>query len=105
VYDSKGDKEVSIQLPFLLPHELVEVFIRRGPGKEPLLCQDGMCMETRRHLQRACDELRVPQLLGLGLWLDGVPCNWDRSASLEVVAINFPGLDKVQKFEAATDLH
>ena len=97
VFNSKEDKEVSIKLPFILPHEVVEVLVRRGPGKEALLCQDGMCMESRRHLQQACDELKVAQLLGLGLWLDGVPCNWDRSASLEVVALSLPGLPEESK--------
>jgi len=78
-------------LPFLLPHELIEALVKRV-AMEALLCQDGRCMETRQHLQSACDELRVPQLLGVGLWLDGLPCNWDRSASLEVVAMSLPGL-------------
>ena len=91
VWSSKLQQEVVVPLPFLLPHELIEVLVRRV-SMESLLCQDGMCMETRQHLQSACDELRVPQLLGVGLWLDGVPCNWDRSASLEVVAMSLPGL-------------
>jgi len=32
------------------------------------------------------------ELLGLGLWGDGIPCNWDRTESVEVVALNLPGL-------------
>jgi hypothetical protein len=30
--------------------------------------------------------------LGLGLWIDGVPFNWDRSESIEVVSMSLPGL-------------
>ena len=32
------------------------------------------------------------KLLGCGLWLDGVPCNFDRSRSLQVVSLSLPGL-------------
>ena len=31
-------------------------------------------------------------LAGVGLHGDGVPCNWDRSESVETVSINLPGL-------------
>ena len=30
--------------------------------------------------------------MSLGLWCDGVPCNWDRNKSIETVSLNFPGL-------------
>ena len=30
--------------------------------------------------------------MGVGLWLDGVPCNWDRSESVKCVTLNMPGL-------------
>ena len=29
--------------------------------------------------------------MGLGLWGDGVPCNWDRTESVETFALNLPG--------------
>ena len=78
-----AQQEAVVPLPLLLPHELIEMLL--------LLCQDGTCMETRQHLQNTCDKLRVPEILGSGLWLDGVPCNWDRTASLEV-DMSLPGL-------------
>lgn len=91
VWDIKLQQEIAVTMPLLLPHELMMMLVRRG-SRAALLCQDGMCMETRQHLQRACDELRVPELLGVGLWLDGVPCNWDRTQSIEVVTMSLPGL-------------
>ena len=30
-------------------------------------------------------------MVPLGLWGDGVPCNWDRTESVEVVSLNLPG--------------
>ena len=32
-------------------------------------------------------------LVPIGLWGDGVPCNWDRTESVEVVSMNLPGRD------------
>ena len=45
-------------------------------------------------MQSAAAELNLPpgETVGLGIWIDGVPYNWDRSESLEGVAMNLPGL-------------
>ncbi|CAE7245566.1 unnamed protein product [Symbiodinium sp. CCMP2592] len=41
----------------------------------------------------SCQPARDPAtFLPLGLWNDGVPCNWDRSQSLEVIALSFPSI-------------
>ena len=32
-------------------------------------------------------------MVPIGLWGDGVPCNWDRTESVEVVSMNLPGQD------------
>jgi hypothetical protein len=37
-------------------------------------------------------EFSKDQALAVGLWIDGVPCNWDRTESVECLCINFPGL-------------
>ena len=91
VWNRKRQQEETVDMPFLLPHELLHALLKRG-SKATLLGQEGMCEETRAHMQRACDELRATELLGVGLWLDGVPCNWDRTESLEVVTMSLPGL-------------
>ena len=31
--------------------------------------------------------------MALGIWTDGLPCNWDRTASLVTVTMSFPGLE------------
>jgi len=43
-------------------------------------------------LQKQKDAFQLSSAIAVGLWVDGVPYNWDRSASLEVVSISFPGL-------------
>ena len=30
--------------------------------------------------------------IALSVWMDGTPCNWDRSQSLETICFGFPGL-------------
>ena len=48
---------------------------------------------TKEHLDVVKQELQCDELLGLGLWIDGAPYNWDRSESLEIVSLNLPGLE------------
>eukprot|EP00969_Alexandrium_andersonii_P167660 7412383-Alexandrium_andersonii.AAC.1 len=38
------------------------------------------------------EEFQVPDLLGLGLRGDSMPCNWGRSESVHAFTLNFPGL-------------
>ena len=33
-------------------------------------------------------------LVAMGLWVDGVPVNWDRTESVETFSINFQGIQK-----------
>ena len=46
--------------------------------------------KTKAHLDRCQIEAGCP-LLAMGLWGDGVPVNWDRSESVDTVALNLPG--------------
>ena len=75
----------------LLIHEVVHN-IASWSSKEALLSTDGMEPRTRDHLAAVKEELQIEDLLGLGLWIDGCPYNWDRSESLEVISLNFPGI-------------
>lgn len=79
------------KLDMLLLHEVVDV-VAKWATKEKLFDEAGMEPRTREHLHRVRTELGEPELLGIGLWLDGVPYNWDRSQSVEVISVNFPGL-------------
>ena len=76
---------------FLLPHEYTEVLHRLG-SKARLLDTDSMDPKTLQHLELCQRKCGTSQLLGLGLWGDGVPCNWDRTESVETLALNLPGV-------------
>lgn len=75
---------------FLLPHEFVEVLCRLGE-KTVLLQTGGLDPKSKEHLEMMQTKAGQP-LLALGLWGDGVPCNWDRTESVEVFSLNLPGL-------------
>ena len=77
-------------MAFLLPHELINCLVQHGDLKA-ILCVDGMDPKTLAHL-RSCEEQAGCPLLGVGLWGDEVPCNWDRTESVATFALNLPGL-------------
>ena len=76
-----------------LPHEVVKAILAIS-DKEKLLQRDGLEPRDIEHLQRVAQEFgeNADELLALGFWCDGVPFNWDRSQSVEVLSFNFPGL-------------
>ena len=76
-------------LCFMLPHEYVEALARLG-SKDVLMATDGLDPLSAAHLQK-CEAKASAKLLPLGLWGDGVPCNYDRSESVEVFSLNLPG--------------
>ena len=88
----KPDQVLLRPISTLLIHEVVDS-IASWSDLAALLCTDGMEPRTKRHLNVVKQELQCDELLGLGLWIDGAPYNWDRSESLEIVSLNFPGLE------------
>jgi hypothetical protein len=91
VFDQKLQRDAVVQCPFLLPHEIVWAFAQNNT-KEKLLDQTGMSRNCLQHLLKVQSQWGLPEALAVGLWIDGVPCNWDRSQSLECISMNFPGL-------------
>ena len=80
-------------MPFLLPHDTA-VCLEHGDANF-ILSRD--ILEEDRALLRAHAEAREPArdpatILPLGLWSDGVPCNWDRCQSLESIALTLPSI-------------
>ena len=69
-----------------LIHEVVEEVLRHS-SREKLLSTGGMDPRTREHLEAVRQELQVDELLGIGIWIDGTPYNWDRTESLEVISV------------------
>ena len=73
-----------------LPHEILHA-IQNISVLEKLHETEGMDPLTKAHHQ-SCEQQAGCRLLGLGLWADGTPCNWDRSETVETLCLNFPGL-------------
>jgi hypothetical protein len=90
VWNPKTQAAELAKVSFLLPHEVVEAMCRLG-NREALYQQEGLDATSLAHL-RSCEARRNCPLVGLGLWSDGAPCNWDRSESVEIVSMNLPGL-------------
>jgi hypothetical protein len=78
------------KVSFLLPHEVIAQLVPRG-DLEKLLTQDGLCAPSRQHLHEASAELGLPSAMPIGLWVDGMPCNSDRTESVEAISMYFPG--------------
>ena len=57
-----------------------------------LLSQEGMAAVTKAHMQVVRQELGKAELFCLNLWCHSVPCNFDRSESVDAGTIGFPGL-------------
>ena len=73
-----------------MPHELLAKLYDYGVP-DALRSTEGMDPLTKEHWDHCCAEAGVDDLIGLGIWGDGCPCNWDRTRSLEVLSMNLPG--------------
>ena len=87
LHDPKLQENREVSLPFLLPHEIVGKLFEFGDPtwilSRQVLQEDAELIEK---FSSSCQPARDPAtVLPLGLWNDGVPCNWDRSQSLEVM--------------------
>jgi hypothetical protein len=91
VWDIKTNEKTTVDLPFFLPHELIHSIVHNDSTVD-LLAEAGLCAGAKQHLEFIKGQLGAEHCLALGLWGDGVPCNWDRSESLECVTLSFPGL-------------
>ena len=93
VWDAKTQSVGWRKIPFMLPHELLHALLRKHSNEEVLLEQRGLATQSQTNLAKAAGEmnLEASSIVPLGLWVDGVPCNWDRGQSLECVCMSFPG--------------
>ena len=90
VLDMKKQTQVVQEIAIMLPHEHVETLARLG-NLAVLRQKTGLDPISLSHLEEIEAKLGCP-VLGLGVWGDGVPCNWDRSQSLDCISLNIPGL-------------
>ena len=93
-WDPKAQKIVKDKVPMQLIHEVVAVLLRFG-FKDKLLATDHMDPLTLDHL-RHCESEALCKLLGIGLWGDGAPTQWDRSESIDVISLSLPGIGEFQ---------
>ena len=88
---SKKSKQEELQwIALLLPHEIVEVLCRLG---DPVVLRDADGLDDigARHLADCRASAGDQNMVGIGIWGDGVPCNWDRTESIETISMNLPG--------------
>jgi hypothetical protein len=93
VFDPKTQTTKKMQVPFWLPHEVVGTLFQANGSA--LLQSSVLDRAALRHLQETSAKMacQSSDVLALGLWMDATPFNRDRSKSLEIVSLNFPGLD------------
>ena len=96
VFDSVTQKMVSVPCPLLLPHEIVQCLLANN-DKTALLATGGLSATAKQHLQKMKNQFGASEAMALGLWIDGAPCNWDRTESLECISLSCPGLPPPNK--------
>ena len=89
LHDVRSGLEAPSWVSFGLPHEYVNSLCRHG-DMETIMERSGCDPNTLAHVERAEVAAGVG-LLPLGLWGDGVPCQWDRAESIEAISLNLPG--------------
>ena len=95
VKDPRSQEEGLEWLAFLLPHEYIGLLCKLG-DLDCILEVAGLETLSYEHLLH-CQRHAGSSLLPLGLWGDGVPCNWDRAESVDTFSLNLPGLTSSYK--------
>ena len=88
-WNNKTQKVVEEKVPIQLIHEVVAVLLKHG-NIDKLLATENMDPLTLEHL-RHCELQAGCTLLGIGLWGDGAPTQWDRNETIDVLSISLPG--------------
>ena len=91
VWDKKSQRETLAWIAIMLPHELLAVLISFNSLASLLDCS---CLSagTKANMEKAKDKFEEQHLIAVGLWGDGCPCNWDRTDSIDMWSVNFPGI-------------
>ena len=84
--DPKTNQANKFWVALMLPHELMDLIIDLGQMEAitDLTRADPL---TRAYVEEMRAKLSEPNLIGLGLWGDEVPCFWDRSESITALTI------------------
>ena len=91
VMDRKTQASVVQKVPVLLPHEVLAAMAHSKV--ESLACRANLTSVAKTHLVAAEAAMGAGSpIVSLGLWIDGTPCNWDRSEGVETFAVSLPGV-------------
>ena len=79
-------------IPVLLQHELIASLYKHRKTSTNLFDRAGMDHGDSQHLTSAAGKLGTLDLetVGLGFWLDGIACKWDRTETVEIVTMSLP---------------
>ena len=95
-WDTKKQQQVMSKVSLLLPHEVLhELAVRNDLAT--LIDQGNIGQDSLEHLSSMKALFAKPNAIGVAFWLDGCPCNWDRTESLEVLTMSVPGLHHENK--------
>ncbi len=75
----------------LLPHEILHN-LAEHVGVDVLTCTGGLDGDAHRELHRMKEETNVERPVCVGIWADSTPYNWDRTESVCLWTLDFPGL-------------
>ena len=90
-WNPKTQQAVKENVPMQLIHEVVATLLNYGIA-DKLLAKDRFDPLTLKHLLD-CESMAGCELLGVGLWGDGAPTQWDRGESIDVISLSLPGID------------
>ncbi len=87
-------------VPFLLPHKVLHAIVK-GCDHRNLFGVASMDAGTAAKFQEACRSLGIDEseAVGVSMWIDGVTCKWDRSESMDMLTLSFPGLIGIEKWK------
>ena len=90
-WNKRHSREQKEWVAFGLPHEYYAQLVKYGSlGK--LESTGGLDKVGKEHVQRCLSAMQVDSMIPAGLWADGVPCQWGRDQTVELVCLNLPGL-------------
>ena len=95
-FNPKTGKEDAMSVALFLPHELMASVLLVNDAKNILALQEREFRhraDIKEHLLHFQEQFGVQDVLRLGLWIDGVPFNHDRSQSVECISLNLPALE------------
>ena len=89
-FDPKTESLKQSKVPLLLPHEIFGLFVSKNQAH---LWADrrNLSQATLKHLLKVEKDFGMNNAVACGLWSDSTPMNFDRTESLEVLTLAFPG--------------